>query len=225
MKKIIDGRKLPCPQPLMMTKKAVDKGDSDIIEVIVDNEAGRENIIKYANHAKIKIAGITENNGEIRLTLIPEGFSDSEKDTLEDTPAPECITGEDTEDTETHKDGDGGLTGGTNTAKTVFIRTDTIGTDNKELGQLLMRGFLYTLTEMDDKPAEIIFMNEGVKLAVEGSDSLENITKLENAGISVLVCGTCLDYLKLTSKLKAGKISNMYEITERLLAASSVLTV
>ncbi len=225
MKELIDGRKLPCPQPLMLTKKAVDREEAEIIEVIVDNEAGRENIIKYANHEKILISNIEEDNGEIRLTLIPKGFSESEKEKLEDAPAPDCIV----EEEETgipdlsplKQRSDTKWTG----EKTVFIRTDTIGTDNRELGVLLMRGFIYTLTELDKKPGTVIFMNEGVKLAVEGSDSVENIRILEDEGVRILVCGTCLDYLHLTEKLKAGTISNMYEITEKLMEAESVLTV
>ncbi len=204
MKKLIDGRGLPCPQPLMLTKKAVDGKDAEFIEVIVDNEAGRQNIIKYAKHVNIEITDITEHDGEIHLTLaagssIPEGFT-----------KPKPLSG-------TLRQGSG--------KKTIFIRTDTIGSANRELGVLLMRGFLYTLTELKLKPDTVIFMNDGVRLAVKGSDSVENITKLVDSGIRVLVCGTCLDYLHLTEELAAGSISNMYDITEALMHADEVITV
>ena len=208
MKKLIDGRNLPCPQPLMLLKKAVDAGVSEIIEITVDNKAARENLLKYAKHVKIGITDTEEANGEIILTVntkTREGSLDNEKN-----PAPESITEKEP------------VSGGS--AKTIYIRTDAIGSANRELGMLLMRGFIYTLTELDRKPSTIIFMNDGVRLAVKGSESIENIQILEKAGVKILVCGTCLDYLKLTEKLEVGQISNMYDITENFMNASSVLT-
>ena len=88
-----------------------------------------------------------------------------------------------------------------------------------------MRGFLYTLTEQENKPETLILMNDGVRLAGEGSDSLENLQKLEAAGVRILVCGTCLEYLGLKESLAAGQISNMYEITEFLTGSSGLITV
>ncbi len=208
MKKLIDGRGLPCPQPLILTKKAVDAEEADIIEVIVDNEAGRENIIKYAKHVKIEIIDLHEHEGEIHLILDAKAHSPQEQKEMEDAPAPECLTEE----------------ASSPGSKTIFIRTDTIGTANRELGELLMRGFLYTLTEREEKPETIIFMNDGVRLAVKGSQSVENIKTLINEGVKILVCGTCLDYLHLTEDLEAGTISNMYDITETLMNAEETIT-
>jgi selenium metabolism protein YedF len=210
MKKMIDGRNLPCPQPLMLLKKAVDAGDSEIIEITVDNKAARENLVKYAKHVKIGITNIEEANGEIVLTIntkTMEGSMDNEEH-----PAPERITEKEQEPVPEES------------AKTIFIRTDTIGSANRELGLLLMRGFIYTLTELDRKPSTIIFMNDGVRLAVKESESIENIQILEKAGVKILVCGTCLDYLNLTAELEAGQISNMYDITEKFMHSPSVLT-
>ena len=211
MKKRIDGRNLPCPQPLMLLKKAVDAGGSEIIEITVDNKAARENLVKYAKHAKVSIANIEEVNGEITLTINTKtrGVSmDKEKNT-----APECIT----------EPEQGPVPGGS--AKTIYIRTDAIGSANRELGMLLMRGFIYTLTELDRKPSTIIFMNDGVRLTVKGSESIENIRILEKTGVKILVCGTCLDYLNLTAELETGQISNMYDITEKFMNSPSVLTI
>ncbi len=202
---VVDGRGLPCPQPLMLTKKAVDASSSGLIEVIVDNEAGRENIIKYANHSGVTITGITEEEGAIHLTL----------DAGTGTPAPESHA-PGYQPVKREKNGGG---------KVIFIRTDTIGTANRELGELLIRGFLYSLTELDVKPAAVILMNDGVLLAVQGSESVEHIAALVKSGVRVLVCGTCLDYLHRTKDLAAGTISNMYDITEALMEASDVLTV
>ena len=208
---MIDGRNLPCPQPLMLLKKAVDAGDSEIIEITVDNEAARENLVKYARHAKVRITNIVDTKGEIVLTINTktlEGPMDNKEH-----PAPGSITEEEPEPVPE------------GSAKTIYIRTDTIGSANRELGLLLMRGFIYTLTELDSKPSTIIFMNDGVRLTVKGSESIENLQILEKAGVKILVCGTCLDYLNLTTELEIGQISNMYEITERIMHSPSVLTV
>lgn len=211
MKKMIDGRNLPCPQPLMLLKKAVDAGDSEIIEITVDNRAARENLVKYAKHVKVGITNIREANGEIVLTIntkTMEGSMDNQE-----YPAPERVTEKEKEPVPEES------------AKTIFIKTDTIGSANRELGLLLMRGFIYTLTELDRKPSTIIFMNDGVRLAVKGSESIENIQILEKAGVKILVCGTCLDYLNLTAELEAGQISNMYDITEKFMNSPFVLTI
>lgn len=222
MKKIIDGRKLPCPQPLMMTKKAVDAGDTEILEVIVDNEAGRENIIKYTKHVKIEITDIFEVNGEIHLIINTRKPSPEKAKKMEDTLPPECLDEKD-EAIKSEQAESSYLD--SRDKKNIFIRTDTIGTANRELGLLLMRGFIYTLTELEIKPETIIFMNDGVKLTVEGSESIENIRKLEETGVKILVCGTCLDYLHLTEQLQVGTVSNMYDITEELMKQNTVLTV
>lgn len=211
MKKIIDGRNLPCPQPLMLLKKAVDAGDAEIIEITVNNTAARENLIKYTKHVKIEITNTEEVNEDTILTIDTKNQESSM--TNEEYPVPESIT--------ENKQGPSIPAG---TAKTIYIRTETIGSANKELGMLLMRGFIYTLTEMDKKPSTIILMNDGVRLAVKGSESVENIQILGKAGVKILVCGTCLDYLHLTKELETGQISNMYEITEELMDSPSVLT-
>ena len=66
-------------------------------------------------------------------------------------------------------------------------------------------------------------MNSGVKLAIEGSPVLESLDKLEREGVSLLVCGTCLNYFEVKDKLRQGKISNMYEIAEKMLSAEKVI--
>jgi selenium metabolism protein YedF len=86
-----------------------------------------------------------------------------------------------------------------------------------------MDAFFHTLGEVESKPKTIIFMNSGVKLAVDGSRALDDLRDLAAQGISILVCGTCLDYFELTDKLAAGNISNMYDIANELLGAGKVV--
>jgi selenium metabolism protein YedF len=86
-----------------------------------------------------------------------------------------------------------------------------------------MKSFLHTLKEVEPRPWRLIFINAGVKLAVEGSDLLNVLSQLEGIGVEILSCGTCLDFFKLKEKLVAGKITNMYDIVCSLIAATNVI--
>lgn len=101
--------------------------------------------------------------------------------------------------------------------KTLLIQSETLGRGNDELGQLLMSRFLSALTENKDKPARLVFWNTGVKLVAEGSWALAHLKKLEQQGVEILACGTCLDFFELTKKLKVGKPTNMVESINSIL--------
>ncbi len=107
----------------------------------------------------------------------------------------------------------------------IFITSDTIGSGDEQLGKLLMRLFLHTLTELSRKADYLLFMNNGVKLTIEGSEVLETLKRLESAGVEIMVCGTCLDFYEIKEKVRVGKVSNMYELAERLLACEKVLKI
>ena len=107
----------------------------------------------------------------------------------------------------------------------IFIRSDTIGRGDDELGSNLMMNHLHQLSKADDAPSVIIMMNAGVKLVIEGSEVLEDLEHLEKKGTTILVCGTCMNFYEVSEKQKAGKASNMAEITNALLAAQKVITV
>jgi intracellular sulfur oxidation DsrE/DsrF family protein len=80
-----------------------------------------------------------------------------------------------------------------------------------------MRAFLYTLTESETLPQQVLLMNSGVTLAAEGSEHLDNLRRLVDLGIEILACGACLEFYKLTDQLAVGRVSNMQEITGFLL--------
>ncbi|WP_410208360.1 sulfurtransferase-like selenium metabolism protein YedF [Fusobacterium sp.] len=103
------------------------------------------------------------------------------------------------------------------------LSSQYMGDGDPELGKILMKGFIYTLTEMDFLPKTVLLYNEGVKLAVEGSESLNDLLTLETRGVEILSCGTCLNFYGITDKLKAGTITNMYTIAERQMKATKVV--
>ncbi|WP_411328498.1 sulfurtransferase-like selenium metabolism protein YedF [Eubacterium callanderi] len=105
----------------------------------------------------------------------------------------------------------------------VFMGKDYIGEGDYELGSALVKMFFYTLSQADDVPESILFMNSGVKLPTLDEQVVSHLQALEDRGVKILVCGTCLDYYKLKGDLKLGEISNMYDITEKMFAASKVI--
>ena len=107
----------------------------------------------------------------------------------------------------------------------VLITTDRLGTGSEELGKILMKAFLNTLWDASSRPGKILLMNDGVRLTVEGSDVLDTLHLLENEGVEIYSCGTCLAYYELTDKLDVGMVTNMYETVESLLSSDKVIKI
>jgi len=190
----IDARGLPCPQPVVLTKKALEEGGFAVLEVLVGDEAARDNVVRFSTFFGCEAEAFPAEEGGARILIRSAAQAASEP--------------------EARREADRGADAGGKVA--VLLSSDTIGRGGDELGSLLMRGFVYALAEGADKPGRIILMNAGVKLAVAGSDSIANLKRLSEAGVDVVACGTCVAFFGLKEKLGAGRISNMYEIAEIL---------
>lgn len=114
---------------------------------------------------------------------------------------------------------------GHNTEKsfTIVVGSDTLGNGDDRLGAVLMKSYMFALCESDDIPANMLFLNGGVKLTTEGSDCIDSLKKLQDKGVKISSCGTCLDFYGLKEKLIIGDITNMYTIVEKM--NSSDLTI
>ncbi len=204
MLKTVDARGLACPQPVIMTKTALDTDER--IVVIVDNPAARENVCRLA---KSKGCGL-------KVEEKPDGIYIS-------------ISSGDPKGKETESTA--GLTGPVEDAdrKTgpvvITIQQDRMGRGNDELGYVLIKSFLHTLREVRPAPDVMIFFNTGVKLCTKGSEVIDDLKHLQEKGVNILVCGTCLNFFELMNELEAGMISNMYDISETLLSAGKIVTV
>jgi selenium metabolism protein YedF len=194
---ILDCRGMSCPQPVLETKKALEKAGAEEVLVLVDNPASKENVRRFAESQGYGV-NITEEKGAFTLRL-------QKGEGAEKAPIPE----------EKMTMGNANLV--------VFIESDSIGRGSEELGRILMRSFLHTLAEAEYKPAKIIMVNSGVKLTCEGSEVIEDMRHLSRQGAEILSCGTCLDYFGFKTKLQVGRISNMYEILSSLAQAGKVL--
>ena len=105
----------------------------------------------------------------------------------------------------------------------VAVSSDRMGSGNDELGKVLIKGFIFAVTQLDELPKTMLFYNGGATLTTEGSDSLEDLKSLEAQGVEILTCGTCLDYYGLKDKLAVGSVTNMYSIVETLAGADKII--
>jgi selenium metabolism protein YedF len=108
---------------------------------------------------------------------------------------------------------------------TVVVNSDKMGEGNDELGSRLLANFLKTLPGADKRPAVLVLYNAGVKLAARGSPVLESLHSLENLGVEIISCGTCVNFYGLVDQMEAGRVSNMSEIVKLLTEAKEVVTI
>jgi selenium metabolism protein YedF len=197
MTKTVDARGLACPQPVILTRNALQIEDN--VLTIVDNETSQLNVTKMAQ--KMGCTVQVEQKADGVYLHINKAETSQEAQTVSSAAAPTA----------------GPLV--------LLIADNVIGGGDLELGDILIRGFLHTLGEVAPLPDTIIFLNNGVKLVIEGSKVLEDLKNLNAQGIEILACGTCLGHYGLKEKVVVGEISNMYTIAETLLRAGKVIRI
>jgi len=106
----------------------------------------------------------------------------------------------------------------------VFVQSSEFGRGSTELGNILMKSFMFTLVESDTPPQCLLFVNSGVYLTCNDSPVLDHLLNLAERGVKILSCGTCLDYFKLKEQLAVGQVTNMYTIYEEMNNADKVIS-
>lgn len=109
--------------------------------------------------------------------------------------------------------------------KRILIVSDRMGSENHELGGVLMRNFLYALAREDARPTAVMLSNSGVRLACNGSDSLDDLRIMVAAGVTVRACGTCLDYLGLADELAVGEVGTMSQLASAVTGDDPIVTI
>lgn len=193
-----------CPIPVVKTKNAIKElGGAGQVEVLVDNEIAVQNLTKMANQKGYDIQSEKQKEQQYRVVMtIGEDSFNERKEQIQE--AESCIPD-------------------SRQNKTVVISSGTMGSGSDELGAILMKGFLYALTQQDILPKTILFYNGGASFTCEGSPALEDLKQLEAQGVEILTCGTCLDYYGLSEKLQVGDVTNMYVIAEKMMEAGSII--
>ena len=105
----------------------------------------------------------------------------------------------------------------------VVVSSDRMGVGNDDLGKVLIKGFIFAVTQLEKLPKTMLFYNGGATLTAEGSDSLADLKHLEEQGVEILTCGTCLNYYGLSDKLQVGSVTNMYTIVEKMAGADKII--
>lgn len=191
-----------CPIPVVKTKNAIKEmpGGGQVC-VLVDNEIAVQNLTKMANQKGygVKSEKLQEHKYQVIMT-VGNGISEQEEAALPEV----CIP-------------DGRKN------KVVVIASDKMGNGDDVLGALLMKGFIFALTQQDELPKTILLYNGGARLTCEDSPALEDFKSLEAQGVEILTCGTCLNHYGLSEKLKVGSVTNMYVIAEKMLQAGLIV--
>ena len=188
-----------CPIPVIKTKKAIAAlTEPETIEVLVDNEIAVQNVTKMASGSGGKVTSEKLGDAEFKVTIEMEGAPAADE--------AEAVCVPDARD---------------NTV--VVVSSDRMGSGNDELGKVLIKGFIFAVTQLDTLPKTMLFYNGGATLTTEDSDSLEDLKSLEAQGVEIMTCGTCLDYYGLKDKLAVGTVTNMYSIVETMAKAGRIV--
>lgn len=184
--KEIDCRGLACPAPVIATKKGIEEYSGSSFRVLVDNGSAKENVLRFCASKKCTVF---EESGDESTSLV---ITCQLEQSVDEDFCNRLFS------------------------KVILISSDKLGSGSDELGRLLLKNFIITLLELQKLPEKIIFVNSGVLLTSDGSESLEPLTRLSNAGVDILSCGICLDYYGIREKLAVGTVSNMYTIAESM---------
>jgi selenium metabolism protein YedF len=199
----VDARGLKCPMPLIETKKAITNADKDTaIKVLIDNETSFKNVSHFLSDNKIEFS--SEQNGDEYVIQINKQESNLEEVDAAAYCKPSLPT---------------------DNSFVVMFAKDRIGEGSEELGNVLVGGFLTTIKERDVLPEKIILMNSGINLVMKDSPAMPLLKELEGKGVDIVSCGTCLDYYEKMDELAVGRVSNMYEILESMLAVQKVINI
>ena len=197
-----DVRNLACPGPVLKLRGLLEEGEREIRFWVADDLC-RSNVTRFAASRKIATEVEGLDDGSFRVTFhagdsLSEAASGLVVRFTSDSPMAPGPT-------------------------VVQITASTMGSGDDELGALLMRSFVKTQADLEDRPDAMIFYNSGVKLCCEGSLLLDDIRALEAMGIEIIACGTCLNYFDLGAQLAVGRVTDMLEIASRLVAAGRVI--
>jgi len=192
----VNAKGLACPQPVVLSMKALSEMESGKVIVSVDNEVARDNVKRMAEHEGCSVTVEGKSDGfELQITRVPPAKFPTELIT------DKKVVGE---------------------TLVYLFESDFIGR-NRELGKILINGFLNAINSLPKRKSKIVLISNGVRLAIAGSYVLDTLLELKQSGFEILICGTCLDFFKIRDKVRVGTISNALEIMGALTNESKVV--
>jgi len=201
----VDARGLACPQPVLETKRVLDEGKERHFVVLVDDPTSKENVSRFARNqgCEVEVQELRGDQFEITVSCLSHQPVPERPEKTLPCPLPDVAARD---------------------RNVVYIGKDRMGTGDDELGAKLMRGFLRTWIDINPKPWRMIFINSGVRLTTVDEEATEATLLLQEKGVEILSCGTCLQHFGLENDLKVGKVTNMYEVIETLNSATKVIS-
>jgi selenium metabolism protein YedF len=195
--KEIDARGLACPAPVLQTKAVLQEDSPNSVRVVVDNAASQQNVQRFLESQGFQT--VLDQDG---ADYVVSGSCDSLPSAQ---PQPAMKPSSD--------------------AKKIMVMcaTDRMGFGDDTLGSKLMVNFLRTLKEMGDELWRLVFVNNGVKLTIDGSEVIEDLKGYEKEGLNILVCGTCLNHFNLLDRKQVGETTNMLDIVTAMQLADKVI--
>ncbi len=241
----LDERGKQCPLPVIEAKKALEKAEpGSVVEVVVDNEIAVQNLKKLALHKGldslsekvsereflVKIwAGVKEKAEQVRENAeqakerAEQARESAEQAKEMEEQARESAEQEKENAEQAEKESIKCALDCREKGLVLVLASDEMGQGDVVLGRLLMKGFVYAVTQQDKLPETVLLFNGGAKLSCQGSDSLEDLKELEAQGVEILTCGTCLNHYGIAEKLLVGNVTNMYEIVEKMTGAKKIV--
>ncbi|MDO9041240.1 MAG: sulfurtransferase-like selenium metabolism protein YedF [Desulfocapsaceae bacterium] len=205
---LIDCRGLSCPEPVLRAKAALEQGEGPF-EILVDNEASKDNVLRFGQSRNCRVDSVTLADGSFRLSFLAENREGAGPSVSFDEADYQCAI-------------PGGAPTGCNLV--YVIASDCMGRGSDELGWALLQTYIATIKDVSPQPSRILFYNGGVKLVATAGKALEALQALEKKGVKILSCGTCLDFFKLAKNLQVGTTTNMYEIMDSMANADRVVS-
>ena len=194
-----------CPVPVIKTKKAIAEIDiSQGLEVVVDNEIAVQNISKFLNSMGCKYS-TSEDGGNFVITISHAAPQEIKASGLLRSAR-----------------NDGGENNNDSGA-IVVISSQLMGSGDDALGKLLMKGFIFAVSQLETLPAAIIFYNSGIYHALKNADSVKDLQAMHEQGVKILSCGTCLKHYNVLDDLAVGEVTDMYNIVNLMQQATNIL--
>ncbi|SHN63100.1 sulfurtransferase-like selenium metabolism protein YedF [Desulfovibrio litoralis] len=209
---ILDCQNLNCPEPVIQCKKFC-QNNKDILcfTVLVNNAASKENVTRFLKTQNYDLKITIENT-----TWYIQACKKGQEQPKSNQANTDILTENQAE--KKHLD---------------FIREKTVvllsseffGSGDEILGSKLMLNFLNTLPELKDELWRIIMLNSAVKLSSKNHQAVGALKKLEDFGVEILVCGTCLEFYNILKDKQVGETTNMLDVVTSLQLADKLIQI
>jgi selenium metabolism protein YedF len=200
--KVVDTTGLKCPAPLIKTRQALNETEGgEPLLIVIDNPTSLNNIKRFLKDNNMAFSE-KEEQGKWNIVVnrgdtLPPMENITEYCSIKERPNGKNVV--------------------------IAVTSDKMGSGDDELGNKLINSFFKVLPLVQPLPAAVVFYNSGVKLAVSGSPANEYLKELEEKGVLLYLCTTCIDFFSLKDRTNVGIISDMYQIINVLNEADLII--